>query len=204
MKFVSKLIATSAAAGYLAMSGVAQAQIDQLPSEGELPENVVACFFECKDGYQDTWWQEVTTLMLMNPANTDPTLNITRLFFLDGQQNFIADMSVESNSFDLDEVNICRSLEAGAAPVPSAGMILAIPGAAATDYVDYIWIKNLVGKFFKTVDEPFDGRVTGVAKTECRVVPRPVVLDTAIQDAFNATNPIPPTVDPILIEDTAD
>jgi hypothetical protein len=173
------------------MSGVAQAQIDQLPSEGELPENVVACFFECKDGYQDTWWQEVTTLMLMNPANTDPALNITRLFFLDGQQNFIADMSVESNSFDLDEVNICRSLEAGGAPVPSAGMILAIPGAAATDYADYIWMKNLVGKFFKTVDEPFDGRVTGVAKTECRVVPRPVVLEHRHRRRIQRHQPCP-------------
>jgi hypothetical protein len=39
-----------------------------------------------------------------------------------------------------------------------------------------VFIKNLTGKFFKNVDEPFDGRVTSVAKTECRTVPD--TLDT--------------------------
>ena len=29
------------------------------------------------------------------------------------------------------------------------------------------WVKNLLGKFFVNNDEPFDGRVTGIAKTEC-------------------------------------
>lgn len=202
MKFVSKLIATSAAAGYLAMSGVAQAQTD--PSGGELPDNVIACSFECNDGYQDTWWQRVTTLTLINPGDTNPALNITTLRVLDGQQNFIASMEVTSDSFDLDAVNICRSLQAGGATVPPAGMILAVRGATGTAYLDYIWMENLVGKFFKTVDEPFDGRVTGVAKTECRVIPAAIVQELEIEDAFDNTIPPPVFVDPVFIEDTAD
>ncbi len=57
------------------------------------------------------------------------------------------------------------------------------------------------GKFFVNVDEPFDGRVTGIAKTECRGVPLSVTAPAEIQALFLAENP--PFVSEILIEGTA-
>ena len=104
------------------------------------------------------------------------------------------------SGFDLDEVNVCRTLHAEGVAVPSAGMVrIGVSGSGI-----YAWVKNLSGKFFKTVDEPFAGRVTGVAKTECRVIPQTVVDLTDLFDKVSAQQPEPPIVQLICVEDTAD
>jgi hypothetical protein len=63
-------------------------------------------------------------------------------------------------------------------------------------------MKNLLGKFFVTVDEPFNGRVIGLAKAECRLAPPSVTdIPTILVKVITQQ---PPVVQPILIEDTAD
>jgi hypothetical protein len=59
-------------------------------------------------------------------------------------------------------------------------------------------MKNVLGKFFKTVDEPFAGRATGIGKTECRVVPTGMVLSTRVFEDLSGA----PLVNPIVIENT--
>jgi hypothetical protein len=100
MKTLPKTLALGAAAGCLLLGGVAQAQSVPEPSSGEAPETggTVACFYECKDGYQDDWWQEVTTLMLMNPGDPISVDDGTILNILDGNQNFLARVEINTPS----------------------------------------------------------------------------------------------------------
>ena len=57
----------------------------------------------------------------------------------------------------------------------------------------HVWVKNLLGRFFVERDEPFEGRVTGIAKTQCMIgPPSALVLHHGIH------------VDPVLVENTAD
>ncbi len=65
----------------------------------------------------------------------------------------------------------------------------------------YGWVKNLLGKFSVDVDEPFDGRVTSIAKTECRGVPLSVTSPAEVQAKFIAADP--PFVSEILVGGTA-
>ena len=91
-------------------------------SSGEASE-VFFCFYECKRKTvrgQDIW-QEVTTLMLVN-ANADISI-FADMLFLDGNENIIAGADTLLSPEDLDEVNVCRTLEAAAIPVPQAGLI---------------------------------------------------------------------------------
>ena len=54
------------------------------------------------------------------------------------------------------------------------------------------------GDIFGTNPEPFQGRVTGVAKTECRVVPDDVAPFPRVQDKVLSS----PNLTPILVERT--
>jgi hypothetical protein len=162
---------------------------------------VLVGFYECKDGPTPGTWAEVTSLMLTNASNRYISGTIV---FLDGNQNIIAHSPIELSPEDLDEINVSRTLEAGGVPVPSAGMIEIIlydPDGGEVGGV-YGWMKNVVGKFFKVVDEPFDGRVTGVGKTECRVVPPSVTTRAEIEGKILASGS--PEIDAILIEGTDD
>jgi hypothetical protein len=205
MKTLPKTLALGAAVGCLLLGGVAQAQDPEpVVSQGEVGsrDGALVCFFECKEGYQSDWWQEVTTLVFANPTipfneNTNDYLTLVlRLGFYDGQMNPIGRSVVEVGPTDVDEINVCRTLGDNA---PSMGMITITNEAAGTSeetpYLPYVFIKNLTGKFFKNVDEPFDGRVTSVAKTECRTVPDTLDSnDVRLNDA--------PFVDRRFIENT--
>ncbi len=197
-KTVSTLIAAGAVAGYL-MLAAAPAQAQTVVSQGEEP-SVLACFYECKEGYRADWWQEVTTLMVMNPTAVEPLLPLFYVF--DGNENMIAFFTIGLSKFDIDEVNLCRTLQGAGINPPSAGMIVATLLAGPDPFGPYVYIKNVIGKFFKTVDEPFAGRVTGIGKTECRVVPSSMVMPQNLLDEAAVQNP--PVIPPILIEQTAD
>lgn len=78
---------------------------------------------------------------------------------------------------DLDEINVCETLNFPGAVVPPAGVIEVV--LSPTGGV-YGWMKNLTGRFSKGVPEPFDGTVTGVGKVECRLVGPNVVTPAQI------------------------
>jgi hypothetical protein len=158
---------------------------------------VLTCFYECKDGPQPDYWVEVTSLMLVNPANRGMQADVV---LFDGNQNILGVAQTALSAGDLDEINICRTLYANGLPVPPAGAIgIAVDDPQGTGGT-YGWVKNVVGKFFKTVDEPFEGRVTGIGKTECRVVPESAATAADLQQKVAAQGA--PVVAPLFIEDT--
>jgi hypothetical protein len=190
-----RLLLSAAMAVLTLVSGSVVAQVESL-GERSL---VFTGFYECKDGPLPDYWLEVTSLMLVNPANR-PMQAVVVL--LNGNEQMIAVTETEMSSEDLDEINICRTLFAAGINPPPAGMIEIIvddPHGGQVGGV-YGWIKDFVGKFFKTVDEPFQGRVSGIGKTECRLVPPNVTTAGEIQQKLIAQNP--PVIPPILIEGT--
>lgn len=184
----------------LSLSG--QEVIAQQSSSGELSP-VFSCFYECKTGQtiDPTIWQEVTTLMLAN-QDADET-RFANILFLDANQNILGRASnLTLSPQDLDEIHVCRTLQAAGLPVPQAGLIEVYLQDGAPGGV-YGWVKNLLGRFLATVDEPFDGRVTGIAKTECRLVPPEVSTPEEINQKFFASG-APDDIPLILVENTAE
>lgn len=189
----------------LALSGPSWAQV-QTPSGGEQTETFV-CPFECKPGpvVQGTpTWEAVTTLMLVNMD--DVNLNTMNLVYVDGNQKILGASRNNGTSLglsgeDLDEINVCRTLQAAGITVPQAGIVEIF--VVAGPFSSYAWSKTLLGKFFVNVDEPFAGRVTGISKTACRNVPRSVITATEIIDKVNDSG-APLDVPFILVEGTAD
>ncbi len=192
--------------------GASQAAAQAPPSGGELSV-VFACFYECKPGPTVRGiptWQEITTLMVMNMNSgvPDPAADsrVINVIFLDGNERILGssrgafgmDMSPE----DLDEINVCRTLQANGLPVPQAGIVEFYVAGGDPGGV-YAWVKNLTGKFFVTVDEPFAGRVTGIAKTQCVQVPLEVSTPMEIATKAIASG-APQDVQLILFEDTVD
>lgn len=208
-------------AAAVAFSGQAGAQAEpDMFSTGEFSQ-VFACFYECKPGPTSggiPTWQEVTTLVAVN-TNTDDTgaggddgRRVVNIKWLDANQNVLGssrgagapevnDFGLDLSAADLDEINVCRTLQADPriANVPEIGLIEIYVAAATPGAGVYFWVKNLLGKFFVNVDEPFDGRVTSVAKTQCRLVPPEVA--TAGQIAGQAIGSgQPQDVQIILVE----
>jgi hypothetical protein len=122
MKTLPKRLALGAAVGLFALSGLAQAQ--SATADGE-QSGVLVCFYECKNGTDPSWWQEVTTLMVTNPT---PTVLSPDFYFLDGNSNPIAKTSQQMGPYDVDEINVCRTLQAASVAPPSAGMIVLTAG----------------------------------------------------------------------------
>ncbi len=171
-------------------------------TRGEFSQ-VMICPFECKPGTPVRGvgtWNEVTTLMLFNMDNTTPD---GTLVFLDGNQKAIAQVVGDFFSgFDLDEINVCRTLEAGDIPVPEAGIVAVLSDVAGSDKgLVYGWAKNYLGKFRMSQNEPFDGNVKGIAKTECRIVPEARVLSDIVEKAEDDEAP---SISPVLVEKTED
>lgn len=176
---------------------------------------VFSCFYECKQNSANTSWLELTTLMLVNPSRNSLT---AQLVFFDGNERPIARSSTNLSPQDLDEINVCDTLnqknQAGQpviAAVPPAGVIevvLTFPGTSFPLGGAYGWVKNITGTFKKTVAEPFPlgkiggGTVTGIAKTECRLVGSNVITPQEIQQILNSPSTTLPTVNPTLIERT--
>jgi hypothetical protein len=208
--FLSIGVATAMALGGQASAGVG-------PPVGGEASSVFSCFYECKPGSRLGTWAEVTTLMLVNqraPIGAPPLIGgfFADLAILDGNQNIIAVAGTFLSAEDLDEVHVCRSLQAAQdaglpVPVPEAGLIEVVLSenleAAFDDpyaFGGYGWVKNLVGKFFTTVDEPFRGRVTGIAKTECRLVP--IIVTTPDEIFEKVREQEPPPINLVVIEGT--
>lgn len=182
-------------------------------SRGEVSP-VFSCFYECKQQRvsRNPNWLELTTLMLVNQSRYDLT---ARILFFNGNEKLIGTTTTRLSPQDLDEINVCETLNK-----PQAGQVAAVPSAGVIEVVlgfltptgtffphggAYGWVKNINGKFKKSVAEPFDGTVTGIAKTECRLVGPNVITP---QELLKKLNPPPPTVipilEPILIEGTRD
>jgi hypothetical protein len=195
-----------------ALAAATQASAQAPPSGGELSP-FVKCFYECKAGpdVQDVQtFQEITTLMIANQSAGD---RLAQAFFMDGNEGCVAWASMDLSPLDLDELNVCHSLHAAGLPVPEAGLVeLAIQNPAGQDgtapfvyeFADgvYAWGKNVLGKFRVDNPEPFQGRVTGIGKYECRIVP----IETGVEDAIrNTCDPAAvPEIIPILVEETED
>jgi hypothetical protein len=206
-------IGFAAATAFCGEAIAQQAQFVQ--SLGEL-SSVFSCFYECKPGplvNNVATWQEVTTLKLANQSNR---FMVASILLLDGNQRIRARTATSLSGEDLDEVNVCRTLQQGGIVPPEQGLIEVLltaqplpplpPGGSVPDvqpeFGSYGWMKNLLGKFFVTENEPFRGRVIGIAKAECRLAPLsvtsiPIILSKVITQQ-------PPEVQAILIEGTAD
>jgi hypothetical protein len=176
-------------------------------SSGEVSP-VFSCFYECKKAVfirgplgaavrGPRPWQEITTLMLVNQSAAQPLQ--AEILFVDGRQTPIAKTTIRLSPLDLDEINVCETLELGAIQVPPAGVIEVVlsPTGGA-----YGWVKNVTGKFHRGVAEPFGvgQEVTGIGKTECRLVGPNVATPAQLRSRLEQA---PPVV-PVLIEGTAD
>ena len=196
----------------IALSGQALAQ--GALSSGEAGV-FVACFYECKPGPAiDTGgppvgtYQELTTLMITQQTNAN---RCARAYYFDGQENVLAMSNIPLSPFDLDELNVCHTLDfAFPAPPPEAGLVVfaftdpATPPAPPYPFGPapggYVWGKNVVGKFRVDNPEPFQGRAAAVGKYECRVVPHTLFGTNQIQTK-SAGKPLIP---PIFIEQTGE
>jgi hypothetical protein len=169
-------------------------------TQGEF-STVFSCFYECKwerVGKNMNTWQEITTLMLVNQsARQKVTADI---LFFDGNERAIATTQTILSPHDLDEINVCASLDAGLGGlVPPAGVIEVV--LSPTGGV-YGWVKNVMGRFPRFEPEPFRGRPTGIAKTQCRLVGPNVVAPKDILEKIRASDVR--RIKPILIEGTAE
>jgi hypothetical protein len=209
-----KKIAIGLVAALIGAATQASAQFAP-PSGGEMGA-FLKCFYECKKGpdVQGTpTFQEITTLMI---ANEFPDDRVAQVFYVDGQEQCIAQSVLSLSPLDLDELNVCHTLEFGLGVVPEAGLVeIAVGDPTLPSQVPpfqfgpgfgiYAWGKNVLGKFRRDNPEPFEGRVTGIGKYECRMVPIEVRIDQAIatmcMDA--AGNPVP-EIPPVLVEQTDD
>lgn len=196
------LVLSAAVAAALGMSGQA---IAQQASSGEA-SSVFSCFYECAPGpvvNGSPTWQEVTNLMLANQSNR---LMFARIVFLNGNERMIAQTVTELSPLDLDEVSVCGTLWQLPPPaqVPPAGLIEVVLTNSQGQFEvgTYGWIKDLLGKFFPNVPEPFANKVTGVGKTQCRLAPPGVIQPSELVSTIQQQNP--PSVPAVLVEGTAD
>jgi hypothetical protein len=171
------------------------------PSGGEL-SSFVKCFYECKAGpdvQSEATFQEITTLMIANQSFEDRT---AQAFFIDGEEGCIAQALMDLTPLDLDELNVCHTLEAAGVGVPEAGLVELVIGDPIGDPAEgvYAWGKNVLGKFRVSNPEPFQGRVTGLGKYECRIVP----FETGVESAIQSHCVGAPQIQPILVEQTDD
>lgn len=175
-------------------------------SNGEAGGQTLKCFFECKQGpvvQGMGTFQEITTIML---ANQSPYYRDARVYFFDGKEGCLGNMDLKLSPIDLDEINVCHTMLNSMVMPPPAGLVEIV----VTDSVSqgpgdgvYAWGKNVLGKFRYDVVEPFQGRVSGVGKYECRVVPQQVNAQQAISN--KCAPPATPTpLFPVLVEETDD
>ena len=125
-------------------------------TRGEV-SRVFSCFYECKPSGLQGFWQEITTLMLVNQSATFPIT--AEVLYLNGNERPIASNRLELSPLDLDEINVCSTLEngLGAFGVPQAGVIEVVLSPAGGVYG---WVKNLTGRFNRLQPEPYLESVT--------------------------------------------
>jgi hypothetical protein len=173
------------------------------PASGGERASLLKCFFECKQGPDVQGvptFQEITTLMITNQS---PNLRVADVYYFGGNEQCVAHSSLELSSVDLDELNVCHSLVLGGVTPPPAGLteiLVSDPSTSGPGDGVYAWGKNVIGKFRHDNPEPFEGRVIGVGKYECRLVPYEVGGQQAV--ASKCQSPV--DVNPILVEETGE
>ncbi len=154
--------------------------------------SVLSSPFECKDAYRSTTrWRLVTTLGL---GNESPDRSMyAQLVFLNDNEDIIATGLTYLSEQDLDEVNVCATLEQAGIVVPQAGVVEVLVSDfenALDDYGVYSYIKNVLGVFHRSLSEPFEGRtVRDIAKSDCRVAPPPVTTRAGVLSLVNSADP---------------
>jgi len=178
-------------------------------SSGGEASSVLTCFYECKSQNKRAF-REITSLVLANASPTK-TFNQVSIGYFDGHANLLAFSQVNLSPFDLDEINICRTLQKGiddqviTGVVPEAGLIMIEverDGITSSASGVYAWVKDMLGTFKKSADELNPKHITkGIGKTPCRVVPVEVTAPSALRTFFliNAPSSI---ISPVFIEDT--
>jgi hypothetical protein len=172
--------------------------------------SVLQCFYECKLDFTGARFAEVTTLMITN-ENQPPipgdhsNLHDATAVFLDGRENVIAQSQTLLSGRDLDELNVCATMQRAGIFPPSAGLIqiairdISNPDQPVDGHGVSTWMKNAVGLFSISNPEPFRQRVTGVGKTPCRNLDETIITASKL-----LADPEAPQLKPVLIEDTLD
>ncbi len=167
------------------------------PSSGE-QSSLKTGFYSCKPGKRANTWKEVTTLTVLNltsriVGNADNNRNKAILILLDAQGNFLSGSFLTLSKRDMDEINICKTLQDARITVPKTGMLY------LTDLFGQVhaWRKNYSGRFFFNKNDPAAGRVVSVNESELRVV-SPAVESAlpVITDFFEESDNF---IDPVLI-----
>lgn len=190
--------------GLFAAASSAMAQTTLYSPNGGSSSPILTCPYECKAGptvQGSATYQEITTLQVANHGRITRSASI---LIFDGQSNPVATIGLNLTPQDLDELNVCRSLEAAAITPPSAGLlqvVLTDTAGITEPSAVFGWIKILNGRFFANVSEPFSGRVVGNGRTECQSAPVPGTTDPAYALARAASAP---TIPGVLVEATAD
>ncbi len=185
--------------GFVTAAAFSNPAIAQAPPSGGESSFVLSCFYECKEGpvvRGIPTFQEITTLIITNESPFFPVGAVVG--FLDANERVLAHSFLDLSEEDLDEINVCHTLFLSGIVPPPVGKIDIVTVPVGPLPGTYAWVKNLLGKFFSNNPEPFQGRVTGIAKTECRVVPEEVAPFSVVRDKVLNSPEIPP----ILVERT--
>jgi len=188
---------------------------------------VHSCFYECKQlrkpvtdvdpNVLSAAVLEDTLLMLVNESPTEDLDAIVGI--LDGQEHSLLWFKTRLSSLDLDEVNVCRTLELAGVVPPQAGVIeiVSLDQNGAPEGGVYAWVKDLTLKkgdlwirpqppivpLARTVSgatviaaQPavvmakYNARALGVGKTECRVTPPEVAPPPATLARIQQGRPV--------------
>jgi len=167
------------------------ARVESLGEAGTL----LSCFYDC--GPRPTGgWRELTTLLLANPGGDTVA---GRVVVLDGNASAIGVGAYDLGPDDLDEINVCATLDAAGIDPPLSGLVHVTVAAGSGAYA---WVKDWTGRFSRDNPEPSAGAVSGVGKTECRVVAPGV--GTAEEALARAATQNPPPLAPVLVGGTDD
>jgi hypothetical protein len=158
----------------------------------------LTCFYDCKQKFRDErYWLELTTLVMLNRGSEREY----KMLFFDGNQNAIAKSYIHLSDNDLDEMNVCATLDQAAREgiideVPATGFIsLKLNKWYYSDNsLVSAWIKDITGYFRKTEFEVAQSTsaASGIGKTQC-------VTDYERYEHFCV-----PCIEPILIDGTGD
>ena len=118
-------------------------------SSGEVSP-VASCFFECKNDGRNVF--EDTHLMLINESTVE-TLD-AEVLLIDAHEQAMVRFRSQLSPLDLDEVNVCRTLERAGILPPQAGVIEIVSIDASSNAPEggvYSWIKDIVSP--KRIDQ---------------------------------------------------
>ncbi len=154
---------------------------------------MLSCFYECRGN--PFYWSQVSTLTLVNQSNSAAWANV---LLFDSNQNCIATVNNYLHWVDLDEINLCETLNKGKIEPPHNGVIQVRLGEFGGWDPTLVsgWVNNFVGIFPKGIPDPFAGVIQSTSKISCKFK----------NSVWNPGYPPCPPIylNPILIEGTAD